>query len=230
MSSSSDVGGGTAPSLVDRVYQHTRQAILRGAYPPGRPLRAQELADEVGVSLIPVREALRLLAGERLVVTIPNKGARVAPLSLRDMRDSYRLRVILEGEALRQAYPRITAGLIEEGRTLADEMSRDLAGGNSQGGFEAHRRFHFLLYEASQSDWLLHFIEILWNSTERYWRLATPLHPPETVGGQHAQILDALEEGDLGAAIEALQYDLEHTVEVLVEVYQVHEAEAAEGG
>src|SRR4051794_15358550 len=99
-------------SSVELVYQRTRHNILTGDYPPGSALRLQELADRFGVSIIPVREALRLLASEGFVDLIPNRGARVALLSMEDMLDVYRTRIALEVEALRQAAPRITAPML----------------------------------------------------------------------------------------------------------------------
>src|SRR5918994_6286654 len=108
--------GGDLTSSVELVYQRTRRAILTGDYPPGSPLRLQELAARSGVSMIPVREALRLLEAEGFVESIPNRGARVAPLSLEDMLDVYRTRIVLEVEALRQAMPNITAPMLHKAR------------------------------------------------------------------------------------------------------------------
>lgn len=206
-------------SLVERVYRQTRRDILSGRYPPSSPLRLQELASQNGVSLIPVREALRMLEAERLVETTPNKGARVAPLSLSDMRDAYRARIVLETEALRQAYLNITPAIIDQARTLKDQMVDRLRRGDET-AFDLHRRLHFSFYEPSRSEWLLHFIEILWNNTERYRMLATPLHPTtEEVGQEHARVIDALEGRDPEEAAEALRRHLEHTAQLLVDAY-----------
>ncbi len=94
-----------AVSLVDRVLDFVRDRILSGEYEPGARLRLQPLAEESGASLIPVREALRILETERLVETIPNRGARVAGISREDMEDLYRVRVLLETEAVRLSPP-----------------------------------------------------------------------------------------------------------------------------
>ena len=85
------------------MYQSTRAQILDGTYPPGTPLRLNRLAEENEVSLIPVREALRLLESERFVISEINKGARVAPLSMQSLEDLYRVRTLVEVEALRLA-------------------------------------------------------------------------------------------------------------------------------
>ena len=76
-------------NLVERVYLSTRALILNGTYAPSTPLRLSKLAEQNQVSLIPVREALRMLESELLVVSEPNKGARVAPLSMKSLEDLY---------------------------------------------------------------------------------------------------------------------------------------------
>src|SRR3954470_3282419 len=111
-------------SSVELVYQRTRQAILTGDYPPGSPLRLQDLAARSGVSMIPVREALRLLESEGFVDLIPNRGARVAPLSMEDMLDVYRTRIVLEVEAMGQSLPRITPAMLTRARRLNDKLVR----------------------------------------------------------------------------------------------------------
>lgn len=203
-------------SEVLRIYQSLREWIIDGRYPAGTPLRLQRLAEELGVSFIPVREALRLLEAERLVRTVPNQGARVAELSMEDLVDAYQTRIALEADALRRACPLLddeTLGAIEETK---DEMVRAFESGDDTTGFELHRAVHFALYERSGSPWLLHLIEILWSHTERYRRMATRLHDTyEEVGDEHARILEELREGRLEEAVAALRRDLEHTAELI---------------
>ena len=87
---------GVAGSRVDRVQAAIRERILAGVYPPGSRLILSRLAAEHGVSFIPIREALQRLEAERLVKTEQNRGARVAEISIADMRDIYETRVVLE--------------------------------------------------------------------------------------------------------------------------------------
>jgi DNA-binding GntR family transcriptional regulator len=206
-------------TFVDAVYHHTREAILGGTYPPGMPLRLQELAAANKVSLIPVREALRLLEADKLVETIPNKGARVAKVSLEDVRDAYTTRIALEVEALNRAYRRLTPEALAAAAQLKDRMMEQFKSGNSAAGFELHRQLHFSLYQPSESKWLLRFIDVLWDHTERYRRLATPLHRDlDEVGEEHARVLDALERRDKKAALRALREHLQHTASLLAEL------------
>ena len=215
-------GSGSRPSersSVERVYRHTREAILSGTYPPGMPLRLHELAAANSVSLIPVREAIRLLEAEQLVETIPNKGARVARLSLDDVKDAYQTRIVLEVEALRRAYGNLTDEDLARARRLKDEMMEHFRKGDDDAGFGLHRQLHFLLYQPSRSKWMLRFIQVLWDHSERYRRLATPLHSNlDEVGEEHVRILDALERRDKQAALRALRQHLHHTSQLLTMV------------
>lgn len=204
-------------SYVDLVYQHTRDAIIRGEYRPGAPLRLQELASQSQVSLIPVREALRRLEAERLVETIQNKGARVSPLSVADVVDAYQTRIVLEVEALGRAYPNLATEELAVARKLKDDMVRRFKKGDDS-AFEVHRAVHFAFYDRSESMWLLHLINMLWHHTERYRRIATPLHPDyDEIGEEHARIIDAVEARDLRGAKKALREHLQTTVRLLLE-------------
>jgi DNA-binding GntR family transcriptional regulator len=211
---------------VDRVYQDLREAIIEGEHPPGAPLRHLELSNAYGVSLIPIREALRRLEVERLVESIPNKGARVAPISLDDMVDVYATRIVLEVEALRRAWPRIDAQLLRRVRRARAEMLKAV---RTKGDrlYELHRQVHFSLYERSGSPWLMHLIEMLWSHTERYRRLAARLRTFVDLGHDlHGVVLDAIESDDLDGASQALRSDLERTQKVILEA---HHQDAALG-
>jgi DNA-binding GntR family transcriptional regulator len=194
-------------SRVEAVYRDLRDAIIAGDYAPGSHLRLQALAETHGVSLIPVREAIRKLETERLVETFPNRGARVAEISAEDVADSYRARVLLETGAVRLASPNLDESDLARARQIMDEMVEAFAAGDAATGYSLHRDLHFFLYERSGSQWLVYVIEILWAHTERYRRTATP----EAHGGEHARMLDALAEGRIEAAVEALRIDLEDT-------------------
>ena len=199
-------------SSVELVYQRTRHAILTGDYPPGSPLRLQDLAGRSGVSMIPVREALRLLEAEGFVESIPNRGARVAPLSMEDMLDVYRTRIVLEVEALRQAMPQITPTVLAKARRLNNKIVRQFVQ-RGHAEYEDHRAFHFALYEPSGSKWLLRLIGIIWDHTERYRRVGAVLVKAESARAEHEHILDRIEAKDLDGALDALTTHLERSVE-----------------
>jgi DNA-binding GntR family transcriptional regulator len=204
-----DAGSATV-SAVDRLYRHTRSAILVGDYPPGFPLRIRDLAASNGVSSIPVREALRLLEAEGLVELVANKGARVSRLSLEDLRDAYRVRTILEAEAVRLAASALREGDRLEAEGYRDEMAAMFAAGRIADAFEAHRRLHFVVYERTASPSRVRILSSLWDQTERYRRLGTQwLERPDNLADGHGQIIEALFSGDTDLAIRVLREHVE---------------------
>lgn len=170
------------------------------------------------MSSIPVREALRRLEAERLVESEANKGARVADLSFPDLADAYRLRVLLEVEAVRLALSNLTEEDLARARQLKEDMIRLLRDGPAEEGYEAHRRLHFLIYEKAGSTWLMHVINTIWDHTERYRRLAVRWGVQSfDLGRQHEEMLDALSDRDLEAAVEAVRQHFERPIQNIEE-------------
>ena len=175
------------------MYQSTRAQILDGTYPPGAPLRLNRLAEENEVSLIPVREALRLLESESFVISEINKGARVAPLSMQSLEDLYRVRTLVEVEALRLATDFMEPEFINSLDTTITEAVRELEANEIEKGLILHRAFHDSIYGLSGSEWLCHMIEVLWAHSDRYIHLAS-LQPNFvcSVDDHHHAIIDCL--------------------------------------
>ena len=144
-----DADGGR--SLVDRVHAATREAILSGVHPPGSRLLVSTIAAENGVSTIPVREAIRRLESERLVVIELNRGATVAPISVDDLRDVYETRIVMECNALRRAYPNLNDEILSGARADLERMTSLLRAGRDRDAYLHHRGFHYALYEPAGS-------------------------------------------------------------------------------
>src|SRR5262245_28054724 len=106
-----------------------RERILRGDYPEGEPLRQDAIADELGVSRIPVREALRQLEAEGLVTFSPHRGAVVSSLSLEEIDELFELRADIECDLLRRAIPRMTEEQLERATDVLDEFQEALEAG-----------------------------------------------------------------------------------------------------
>lgn len=213
----------TPISRVDSAYLKLREAIIEGEFPPGSPLRHQELTAAFGVSLIPIREAIRKLEVERLVDSIPNKGARVAPISLDDVNDVYQTRIALETEALRRAWPNLTPEAVDEISEIREKMV-DRVRKDDKSFYLLHRSVHFGVYERSDSPWLVHLIEILWSHTERYRHLAAKLDSFVDEGSDlHGKILDAIRLQDREGAEQALRHDLERTAKLMFAAYEEEE-------
>lgn len=208
-------------SLVDRVHAAVRQSILSGEYPPGSRLLATTLADANGVSSIPVREALRRLETERLVVVERNRGATVAEVSVGDMLDVFATRTVIECEALRRAHPILTPAIFATASSELGKMTRLLRSGRGREAYEHHRAFHFSLYEPAGSPWSMHVIRLLWVGAERYLRLAAELEDsPEEFAAEHEDILATVRAGPADAAVERLRLHLSDTIVTLTRAYE----------
>ena len=204
-------------SLVEKALNSTRQRILTGEYPPGSRLRLNTLADETGVSLIPIREALRILEAERLIRNVPNKGATVTELSIQDMNDLYAVRMLLEGEAVASSGP-LTAERSDYLESLLVELEAAEEAGDIPTTMRLHRDFHFGLYERTESSWLLFVIDVLWKHAERY-RWLSLQYRPDVANDEHRAILRALERGQMDLAAEALRTHLDTTRGLLESAY-----------
>mgnify|MGYP001159633842 CR=1 FL=1 len=205
-----------AANLVERVYLSTRALILNGTYAPSTPLRLSKLAEQNQVSLIPVREALRMLESELLVVSEPNKGARVAPLSMKSLEDLYMVRMLLESEAVRLAAPKVDEEFIGNLSQIIGSALGELEAGRMGNGLAQHRDFHFALYRLTGSEWLCHIIKNLWDHSERYIQLASArARFVCSVDDNHHAIIDCLRRGDSERAALAMSSDLRDTIELL---------------
>ena len=154
------------------VAASLRAAILNGTLRSGAPLVERRLADELGVSRAPVREALRVLEEEGLVVTFPYKGTYVRQVTPRTVDEILSLRGVLEGFAAERALPRLVEEHGERLRTLLDQMSRAAADGDEDALVELHMAFHRTFYELSDHSLLLQF----WTIMETQLRLYDRVH------------------------------------------------------
>jgi DNA-binding GntR family transcriptional regulator len=137
---------------VDKAYAAIRKAIVDQQFLPGERLTEERLAEQIGVSRTPVREALRRLSADGLLELLPNQGARLPAWSVEDVREIFGLRLALETHGAELAAGKITAGQLAELRQLCDAMER-LAAGRKPGFIEEiathNRRFHRILIEAA---------------------------------------------------------------------------------
>lgn len=154
-----------------RVHAELRRRILDGSIPPGAWLRQEELATELAVSRMPVREALSLLGKEGLLELLPNRGARVPALSLEELEEIYAARMGLEGLAARHAALRIDAGALEALRLDLPRLAALCAAGELEIYLREDRDFMLNCYAASGRPRLVRQVESLRERAERYLRL-----------------------------------------------------------
>ncbi len=183
-----------------RVLDVLRSRIISGQLGPGCRLNQAELAESLGVSRIPIRDALQALAGEGLVTLNP-RGASVTEMSIADLQELYELRGAIEPVASRLATPNLgRAHLLrmEQLQAAMETTSDDLD------WLEANTAFHATLYERSNRPRMIRLIENLRHQTDRYLHLhLRRVGHSEHIHAEHRRILDAARRGD-APAVEAL--------------------------
>jgi DNA-binding GntR family transcriptional regulator len=190
-----------------------REAIIVGELPPGSPLRLEELAASLDMSISPVREAIRYLETVGLAEHVAYRGARVTELNVDDMRDVYEVRTALEVSAVRRAAVRFAE---DDDATLSGILA-DLDGAYQRGDHRAivhgNTAFHSQLAKASGSRWVGRLLLPTFETTERYGAAVLRAgRPNETMAIEaegHTEILDALRTHDPDAAERAMRRHLE---------------------
>ena len=177
--------------MAEAALAELQDSILSGELPAGSPLRLEELAARLGMSISPVREAVRRLESLGLAVHVPHRGARVSELALDDLHDTYEVRLVLEPLAVGRAAERFTAGDAAAARTRLGEYADAHDRGDLRAARDAHAGFHFTLYRASGSEWLLRLIRPAWENCERYRTISLQGRSAAEVEREHLRILDA---------------------------------------
>lgn len=187
-------------SLTDEVRDHIRDCIAEGRYLPGERLREGVIADELKVSRTPIREAIRTLEAEGLIVMEPWKGLTVATLSRRQVSDFYLYREAIEGLAAEMAAKVITDDDIER----LDAILLQLEDGQEHTGSELHNKneqFHQAIYDISGSRFLKQSLEVINTAKILIWKPVFPANERwELAQEEHRKLFDALRARDPVAA------------------------------
>jgi DNA-binding GntR family transcriptional regulator len=185
-------------TLIEAAYRKLRRDIVDGRLQPDQKLRVEHLKSSYQVSSGTLREALALLVSDSLVVSHGQRGFRVTSMSLADLEDLTRLRVLLENEAMRESIRAgrddWEAGLVSAFHrlTLAEQRLRGDAARNFDDWEACNRQFHEALVAACRSRWLLRMRGLLYQQSERYRRIsATQGPPPVEVHDEHNAIFEA---------------------------------------
>ena len=195
--------------LRDVVFETLRDAIITQVLKPGERLMEIQLADEMGVSRTPVREAIRKLELEGLVIMVPRKGAYVAGVSMKDIHEVYEVRAALEMLAVSLAAERITDEELDalERQVLREseaEASEDIDENTLDNIVYIDTTFHDIIYQAANNQRLVQFLNILQEQLQRF-RAASLSRPgrSKTALEEHKQIIEALSErnGELAAKL-----------------------------
>lgn len=187
-----------------RLRTRLRTDILSGTLHSGQKIGQQALASRYGVSRIPLREALTELQAEGLVRHVPNRGFFVIEMSTEDMAEVYRLRELLEAEAITAACHNLSDASLEHITGLAAQVQARLATRDTEAIAAANRAFHFAVFDAAGMPRLSRILTSLWDATEAYRGLYF-LNPDNHrhIVAEHAALLAALRDRDPDAAIAA---------------------------
>jgi DNA-binding GntR family transcriptional regulator len=189
-------------TMADHVLRAIRQAVITGHHPLGSHLDQQALADEYGVSTIPIRESLRQLQAEGLVKIIPRRGAFVVEFSPDELAEIFRIRAVLEELATNLAVARATTADLDALEALANELN---ANDDPEEWRRLNREWHFALYRLADAPLLLQLIDMLWQRCSLYRHLyPREAHHRHASAQGHARILQAFRDRDAGAASQAL--------------------------
>ncbi len=207
------VAGMTVVALRDR--------ILRGDYPEGEPLRQDALAENLGVSRIPVREALRQLEAEGLVIFHPHRGAVVSSLSLEEIDEIFELRADIETDLLRRAIPVMGSDELNRATDVLDEFEDALRAGEAGRWGQLNWHFHAALYASADRKITMGVLQKLHHHSDRYFRMQVLLvHGGERAAGEHRAIAAAVGEKDIRLACQLMREHILGAGRSLVELLQ----------
>jgi DNA-binding GntR family transcriptional regulator len=182
-----------------------RDQIAAGVFKPGDQLRQEVLANEFGVSVPPVREALKTLEAEGQVVYVPHRGCFVASMSFNELAENYRIRDLLETEAVERSVPVLTKQDVKRMREAVTDMEAAHRNEDVPGLTSANRRFHFTLFDASGMPRMADMIRVLWQSSDRYRSIYfSSTEHRRRVNDEHRKILAAIRSGDTDTTVRLL--------------------------
>lgn len=209
-------------TLVDRVYQEIQNRILYNVWGTGHQALEQELAEELGVSRTPIREALSRLQRDGLVKVIPRHGMRVLPISLTDIQEIYQILTSLESLAVELAAARkLTAKELEFLERATQKMNVAHEASDIKAWAQADEDFHYHLVELSGNRILTEVVDSFWSRAQRA-RLTLLSRRKSTAEStlEHAKLVDAIRQGDSRLARETLENHRRRGVQNLTQLME----------
>jgi DNA-binding GntR family transcriptional regulator len=197
-------------SVNEAVYQALRNKLMHGEYRAGQVLGIQYLADALGTSTMPVREALRRLVAQQGLEPLPNGTTRVPLITKACLSDIRRARVLIEGTVTEWAGPLLTSSVLDQLEQLAQEITQERRTPKGvASSLEKNRIFHFTIYAAAQSPVMLAMIESLWLQSGAYLRETRELlHNEDSSDQLHESTVNALRAGNFAQARQYIQEDV----------------------
>ncbi len=193
-------------TLGTATLEAMREAILNGTYAEGEQLRQDAIASELGVSRIPVREALRQLESEGLVTFTPHHGAVVSTFSVDEIRELFELRALLETDLIRRATPRLETEDLQQAAGILDAYEEALAHGDVGEWGDLNWRLHSTLFAAAGRPLTMRTVERLSHHADRYLRMQLALtHGESRANAEHRAIVAACRKRDARGAAKLMR-------------------------
>jgi len=192
----------------ERVYHELYTAIISGHYAPGQSLTIRGLAEELGMSPMPVREAVRRLVAMGALEMRTTRRVAVCSLTESSFHEICKARKLLEPELAAQALPQVTTKLITRLRAIDQKIDQAIESGDADRYSYSNWEFHFTLYRLSHSDLFLDLVETLWLRFGPFMRVVVGRIGTSLVVDQHQQMLQALEHKDETGLREAVRLDI----------------------
>lgn len=210
--------------LREVVCESLREAIRKGILKPGERLMEIQLAEDLGVSRTPVREAIRKLEQEGYVIMMPRRGTYVANMSIRDVNEIFEIRTALESLSNGMAAERITEEELERLQRLLVMIGGHIKSKDMDKIVETDIEFHELLYQASRNTRLIGIIANLREQLTRF-RTLSMSYPGrlEATLEEHRDMVEAIAKGDVKAARKAAERHMEHSEQTLLKAMDAME-------
>jgi DNA-binding GntR family transcriptional regulator len=207
----------THKPLKEEIFDALHRHIIAGKYGPGDWLRQEDIANQMGVSMTPVREALDLLVASGLAERVHYRGVRVREMSTKDIVEAYGMRLVLEAMIARDASMNITPEQVSGLQEILDEMKKQVKLNEMPRERQLSREFHSAIAEASGNDLLIKLYDVVANAFPD-WLLYEALYRiPELITSsvaqtfeEHTAIINALTKGDTEKAVQA---SIEHVLD-----------------
>jgi DNA-binding GntR family transcriptional regulator len=191
------------------VFRGLRRAIMSGRFPPGQAVTSRGLADRMGVSAMPVREALRRLVAERAFTLLDNRRVRVPVMTADRFDELLAARIALETEAAVRALPLIDEARLAALHRINDDIDRAVSSADGETVVAQNLQFHLTLYGARRDSVLVPLIESVWLQTGPFMRAALEGLPSQDADDHHAEALAAIARRDADALRHAIEADIQ---------------------
>ena len=199
--------------LSQKVYRALKTEIIKGSLKPGTKLSEGKIAEQMGVSRTPVREAIRELAAEGFVKISPNQGVEISNISIEDIQEVLQIRSVLEGLAARLAATKITREKIKELESFNKNMEKFISKDDILNFIKESEKFHVLILDICGNNRLVQIRKNLDDQIHRYRSISLNVpRRPKYALGEHKKITEALKQGDLAKADELSKMHIENVL------------------